>query len=450
MTNAIYTVIRPEGDNRFGLVQETSEGLQELGDRSTTSAAALAKEIGSTLRIPEGEAELESDSDDGRMIINMGPQHPSTHGVLRIMLEIEGETVLRSKPVVGYLHTGMEKTAENLTYLQGTTNVTRMDYLSPLNNELVFCLAAESLLGIELPERATWIRMLMSELNRIASHVMWLATNGMDLGSTSMMIFGFRDREMVLSFFEKTSGLRMNNNYIRVGGVAADLPDGWEDDVTAIIDTIEARTHDYDELITGQPIFRERVVGVGTLSPQEAVALSASGPILRASGVPWDLRKEMPYLFYDQIDFDVIVGSVGDTYDRYAVRLFEIRESISIVRQIIDRMPRGPYRALDPKVTPPPRARIDESMEALIHHFKLFTEGIRIPPGESYVAIESPRGELGCYMVSDGSARPFRMHIRGPSFVNLQSLPVMLHGGLLADAVAVISSVDPVMGEVDR
>jgi len=450
MTNAIYTVIRPEGDNRFGLVQETSEGLQELGDRATTSTAALAKEIGSTLRIPEGEAELESDSDDGRMIINMGPQHPSTHGVLRIMLEIEGETVLRSKPVVGYLHTGMEKTAENLTYLQGTTNVTRMDYLSPLNNELVFCLAAESLLGIELPERATWIRMLMSELNRIASHVMWLATNGMDLGSTSMMIFGFRDREMVLSFFEKTSGLRMNNNYIRVGGVAADLPDGWEDDVTAIIDTIEARTHDYDELITGQPIFRERVVGVGTLSPQEAVALSASGPILRASGVPWDLRKEMPYLFYDQIDFDVIVGSVGDTYDRYAVRLFEIRESISIVRQIIDRMPRGPYRALDPKVTPPPRARIDESMEALIHHFKLFTEGIRIPPGESYVAIESPRGELGCYMVSDGSARPFRMHIRGPSFVNLQSLPVMLHGGLLADAVAVISSVDPVMGEVDR
>lgn len=450
MSNSIYTVVRPDGDNRFGLTQETSEGPQELGERSATTAAALAKETGATLRIPEGEAELEGDSDDGRMIINMGPQHPSTHGVLRIMLEIEGETVLRSKPVVGYLHTGMEKTAENLTYLQGTTNVTRMDYLSPLNNELVFCLAAESLLGIELPERATWIRMLMSELNRIASHVMWLATNGMDLGSTSMMIFGFRDREMVLSFFEKTSGLRMNNNYIRVGGVAADLPDGWEDDVTAIIDTIEARTSDYDELITGQPIFRERVVGVGIMSPQEAVALSASGPILRASGVPWDLRKEMPYLFYDQLDFDVIVGSVGDTYDRYAVRLFEIRESISIVRQILERMPSGPYRTLDPKVTPPPRARIDESMEALIHHFKLFTEGIRIPPGESYVAIESPRGELGCYMVSDGSARPFRMHIRGPSFVNLQSLPVMLHGGMLADAVAVISSVDPVMGEVDR
>ncbi|WP_298336786.1 NADH-quinone oxidoreductase subunit D [Ferrimicrobium sp.] len=450
MSSSIYTVIRPDGDSRFGLVQETSEGLQELGARSATTAAALAKETGSTLRIPEGEAELESESDDGRMIINMGPQHPSTHGVLRIMLEIEGETVLRSKPVVGYLHTGMEKTAENLTYLQGTTNVTRMDYLSPLNNELVFCLAAESLLGIEMPERATWIRMLMSELNRIASHVMWLATNGMDLGSTSMMIFGFRDREMVLSFFEKASGLRMNNNYIRVGGVAADLPDGWEDDVTAIVDTIEARTKDYDELITGQPIFRERVVGVGLLSPAQAVALSASGPILRASGVPWDLRKEMPYLYYDQVDFDVIVGSVGDTYDRYAVRLFEIRESISIVRQILDKMPKGPYRALDPKVTPPPRARIDESMEALIHHFKLFTEGIRIPPGESYVAIESPRGELGCYMVSDGSAKPFRMHIRGPSFVNLQSLPVMLHGGMLADAVAVISSVDPVMGEVDR
>nr|WP_143711904.1 NADH-quinone oxidoreductase subunit D [Acidimicrobium ferrooxidans] len=384
------------------------------------------------------------------MIINMGPQHPSTHGVLRIMLEIEGETVLRSKPVIGYLHTGMEKTAETLTYLQGTTNVTRMDYLSPLNNELVYCLAVEDLLGLELPERAIWIRMLMSELNRIASHVMWMATNGMDLGSTSMMIFGFRDREMVLAFFEKVTGLRMNNNYMRPGGVAADLPDGWEDDVSAIVDTIERRVEEYHELLTGQPIFRKRVVGVGIIKPEEAIALSATGPILRSTGVAWDLRRSMPYLAYDQVDFDVVVGTVGDTWDRYMVRINEILQSIRIVRQVVERMPSGPYRAQDPKVTPPPRARIDESMEALIHHFKLYTEGIRVPAGETYAAIESPRGEIGCYLVSDGSARPYRMHIRGPSFANLQSLPVMLRGALIADAIAITSSVDPVMGEVDR
>ncbi|MHB8189066.1 MAG: NADH-quinone oxidoreductase subunit D [Ferrimicrobium sp.] len=451
MTTSIYTVVRPfEDEADLGLIRETFEGRQEMSPRSATGALELARQTGATLRLPESAADLEDVDNDQRMIINMGPQHPSTHGVLRIMLEIEGETVLRSKPVIGYLHTGMEKTAENLTYLQGTTNVTRMDYLSPINNELVFCLAVEDLLGIDTPPRAVWIRMLMSEMTRIASHVMWLATNGMDLGSTSMMIFGFRDREMVLSFFEKTSGLRMNNNYMRPGGVAADLPDGWEDDVTAIIDTIESRIDDYNELLTGQPIFRKRVDGVGILRAEEAIALSATGPILRSTGVAWDLRRNAPYLAYEEVDFDVVVGSIGDTYDRYAVRMHEIVQSIRIIRQVIERMPDGPYRVQDPKVTPPPRARIDESMEALIHHFKLFTEGIRVPPGETYQAIESPRGELGCYMVSDGSAKPFRMHIRGPSFVNLQSLPVMLHGGLLADAVAVISSVDPVMGEVDR
>jgi NADH-quinone oxidoreductase subunit D len=344
----------------------------------------------------------------------------------------------------------MEKTAEELTYVQGATNVTRMDYLSPLNNELVFALAVESLLEVELPPRAVWIRMLMSELNRISSHIMWAATNGMDLASTTMMIFGFRERDLVLSFFEKTSGLRMNHNYIRPGGVAADLPDGWEDDVSVIVDTIESRVDDYDELLTGQPIFRQRTEGVGVLDPELAIAMSATGPLLRASGVPWDLRKTMPYLAYDELDFDVIVGTVGDTFDRYAVRLNEIRESIKIVRQIVERMPRGDYRVQDKKVTPPPRARIDESMEALIHHFKLFTRGFEVPAGESYVAIESPRGELGCYLVSDGGNKPYRMHIRGPSFVNLQSVPALLRGGLVADAIAVLSSVDPVLGEVDR
>jgi NADH-quinone oxidoreductase subunit D len=448
----------PQGgrwESAAALVAETSEGPQEMAERLRTRAEELHRQEGAVLRLPEGVAVDPSDidvevSEDETMIINMGPQHPSTHGVLRVMMELDGETVLRTKPVVGYLHTGMEKTGEELTYLQGPTNVTRMDYLSPLHNELVFSLATEALLGVELPPRATWIRMLMCELNRLSSHLMWMATNGMDLGATSMMIYGFREREVVLSFFEKVTGLRMNHNYIRPGGVAADLPDGWEDDVSAICEMIPPRLHEYDELFTGQPIFRERTEGVGQISQETALALSATGPILRASGVPWDLRRTMPYMYYDQVAFDVVVGTYGDTFDRYAVRLNEMRESVKIIRQILDKMPTGDYRVQDKKVTPPPRGRIDQSMEALIHHFKIFTEGFRVPEGEVYVAIESPRGELGCYLVSDGSSKPYRLHIRGPSFVNLQSLPVMLKGGLVADAVAVISSVDPVMGEVDR
>jgi NADH-quinone oxidoreductase subunit D len=436
-------------------VAETSEGAQELATRGATSAEELRREVGAVLRIPEGGVVDTGDVDverptDETMIINMGPQHPSTHGVLRLMLELDGETVLRTKPVIGYLHTGMEKTAEELTYVQGATNVTRMDYLSPLNNELVFSMATEALLGVDIPPRATWIRMLFSELQRISSHLMWMATNGMDLGSTSMMIYGFREREMILAFFEKTTGLRMNHNYIRPGGVAADLPDGWEDDVDIICDTVLRRTYEYDELLTGQPIFRERMEGVGSITAEEAIALSITGPILRSTGVPWDLRRSLPYLEYADLDFDVIVGTYGDNFDRYAIRLNEIRESIGLVRQIVKRMPPGDYRAQDRKVTPPPRARIDESMEALIHHFKIFTEGFRVPEGEVYVAIESPRGEIGCYLVSDGTSKPYRLHIRGPSFVNLQAVPTLLRGGLIADAVAIISSVDPVMGEVDR
>ncbi|NNN21851.1 MAG: NADH-quinone oxidoreductase subunit D [Acidimicrobiales bacterium] len=435
----------------------TDENLEAKEDLKETSRPSGKSSIGhsSVLRLPESEG-VDIDLEESilgpgeKMIVNMGPQHPSTHGVLRVMLELEGETVLRCKPIIGYLHTGMEKTGEELTYAQGATNTTRMDYLSPFANELVFALAAEALLHVEIPPRATWVRMLMCELNRMSSHLMWLATNGMDLGATTMMIFGFRERELILSFFEKTTGLRMNHNYIRVGGIAADLPDGWEDDVDIICSTVEKRLIEYDEFFTGQPIFKKRVDGVGVLAAETAVALSITGPLLRASGVPWDLRKNMPYLAYDEVEFDVVVGTIGDTFDRYAVRINEIRESIRIVRQILDKMPSGDYRAQDSKVTPPPRARIDESMEALIHHFKLFTEGIRVPPGEVYVAVESPRGELGCYMVSDGTGKPSRMHIRAPSFVNLQALPPLLAGTLMADAVAIISSVDPVMGEVDR
>ena len=432
----------------------TSEGGQELQLRADMSAKAVLRESGAVLRMSESQVASLADtqSEDQTMIINMGPQHPSTHGVLRLMLELKGETVLRCKPVIGYLHTGMEKTGESLTYMQGGTNVTRMDYASPLNNELVFSMATEKLLGIDgdIPERAVWIRMMLSELNRISSHLLFMATNGMDIGAVSMMLYGFREREEVLRFFQKVTGLRMNHNFIRPGGVAADLPAGWRDDVLGLLDALPERLAEYEILMTGQPIWRERLQGVGVITRDEAIALSATGPILRSTGLAWDLRRDLPYLRYEEVEFDVIVGSYGDAFDRYSIRLNEIRESMRIVLQILDRMPPGDYRIQDKKVTPPPRGRIDESMEALIHHFKIFTEGFKVPEGEAYVAIESPRGEIGCYIASDGSSTPYRMHVRAPSFVNIQSMPLMMHGGLIADAVAVISSVDPVLGEVDR
>ncbi len=420
---------------------------------AATDEAVRRREDSAVLRIGEDDGErleAESNASDTSMIMNMGPQHPSTHGVLRLMLEMEGETVMRSKPVIGYLHTGMEKTAETLTYLQGPTNVTRMDYAAPLFSELAFSMATEALLGLELPPRATWIRMLMCELNRISSHLLFQATNGMDIGAVSMMLYGWREREEALRLLETITGLRMNHNYIRPGGVAADLPDGWRDEVLTLIDALPARLKEFDTLLTGQPIYRERLQGVGVINTAECLALGVTGPILRSTGYAWDLRRDMPYLAYDEVDFDVVVGTYGDCFDRYAIRLNEIRESIRILAQILDQMPSGDYRVQDKKVTPPPRARIDESMEALIHHFKIFTEGFKVPAGEVYAAVESPRGELGCYMVSDGSAVPYRMHIRGPSFVNLQTLPHLMRGGMVADAVAIISSVDPIMGEVDR
>ena len=421
----------------------TAERVMRRGDDSAV------------LRLSEAEAARIGDDaadpdDDERVMLNMGPSHPSTHGVLRLMLEMEGETVLRSKPVIGYLHTGMEKQGENLTYLQGCTNVTRMDYASPLFSELAFSLTTEKLLGIEVPERATWIRMLMCELNRVSSHLLFLATNGIDLGAVSMMIYGWREREEVLRFFEKVTGLRMNHNYIRPGGVAADLHDGWRDDLGELLELIEPRLDEYDVLMTGQPIWRERLQGVGAINADEALALSATGPLLRSTGYAWDLRRDEPYLAYDEVEFDVIVGTYGDCYDRFAIRLNEIRESMKIVEQIIEKMPGGDYRLQDKKVTPPPRIRIDESMEALIHHFKIFTEGFKVPKGDAYTAVESPRGELGVYIVSDGTATPYRMRVRPPSFINLQTLPHLMRGGLIADGVAIISSVDPIMGEVDR
>ncbi|MFM7060247.1 MAG: NADH dehydrogenase (quinone) subunit D [Actinomycetes bacterium] len=418
------------------LEHQTSEGAQELKPHHEIVVA------GGPWPELEGEGQT--------MIINMGPSHPSTHGVLRIMMELDGETVVRAKPIIGYLHTGMEKTGEELTYVQGGTNVTRMDYLSPLSNELVFATAVERLLDLEVPERAVWMRMMLAELNRISSHLLFQATNGMDIGAVSMMIFGWREREEVLRVLEMITGLRMNHNFIRVGGLAADLPDGWQDAILEVCDIVEAGVADYDTILSENPIWQERLMGVGVLTTQQCLDLSITGPLLRSTGYPWDLRKAQPYLAYDQVEFDVIYTDNGDCYDRYRIRLYEILESVKIVRQCVARMPGGDYRVQDKKVTPPPRARIDESMEALIHHFKLFTEGFRVPAGETYASIESPRGEIGCYVVSDGTGKPVRMHVRGPSFYNLQAMSPMMENRLVADAVAIISTVDPIMGEVDR
>ncbi|HEV2309050.1 MAG TPA: NADH dehydrogenase (quinone) subunit D [Acidimicrobiia bacterium] len=416
------------------LEAQTDEGAQQM-------TPVIGEVVGGGVLWPES---------DDTMILNMGPNHPSTHGVLRIMLELDGETILRSKPIVGYLHTGMEKTGEELTYVQGGTNVTRMDYVSPLSNELVYCLAVERLLDIEVPPRAVWMRMLLVELNRIASHLLFQATNGMDVGAVSMLVYGWREREVTLRFLEKITGLRMNHNFIRPGGLAADLPDGWREDLEELMTVVERGVREYVDLLAENPVFLERLVGVGRITTEEAIARGITGPILRSTGFPWDLRKAQPYLAYDEVDFDVMCGENGDCYDRFQIRMNEILESVRIVRQCAERMPAGDYRVQDRKVTPPPRARIDESMEALIHHFKLFTEGFRVPPGETYVPIESPRGEIGCYLVADGTGKPVRLHIRGPSLYNLQSLEPMVPGALVSDAVAIVSSVDPIMGEVDR
>ncbi len=424
----------------------TDEGSQELLPESEEPAFGIQR--GTTVT---DDYELEDDiADEERQVLNMGPQHPSTHGVLRLQLELEGETIRRVKPIIGYLHTGMEKTAETLNYMQGPTNVTRMDYLSPFHNELCYSLAVEKLLGIEVPPRADAIRVLMTELNRVASHLLWLATQGMDIGAISMMIYGWRERELFLQFFEKTTGLRMNHNYIRPGGVAADLPDGWEEDVEELLTATPVGVAEYEEILNENPIFLDRTMGVGVITPHECMAYGVTGPILRASGVAWDIRKAFPYSGIEQYEFDVPTGVHGDVHARYEVRVAEIRESLKIVRQVLETIPAGDYRTEDRKVTPPPRARIDESMEALIHHFKIFTEGFKVPAGDVYQAVESARGELGMYLVSDGGARPWRLHVRGPSFANVQALPPMMTDSLVADIVATLASVDPVMGDVDR
>jgi NADH-quinone oxidoreductase subunit D len=390
------------------------------------------------------------DESDERMVINMGPVHPATHGVLRLLVELQGETVVKCLPIIGYLHTGMEKECEDQNWRGAVTIVTRMDYLATMDNEHVYSLAVEKLLGIDVPERGRRIRMMMCELIRLSSHLVWFGTQALDMGAMSAMFYGFREREVLLDFYEMVTGLRMNHGYIVPGGVWEDLPDGWEAAIEDILELLPARLTEYEQLLSANPIYLERTRGVAVISKDDALALGATGPTLRATGVDWDLRRDMPYDDYADLDFEVPIHSDGDVYARYLVRMAEMRQSVELVRQLAETMPAGDYKNMDPKITPPPRAELNRSMEAVIHHFKLVTQGYTVPPGEVYTAVESPRGELGCYTISDGGTSPFRVHIRDPSFVNLQSLPVMVEGGFLADLIAAIASLDPVLGGVDR
>lgn len=384
------------------------------------------------------------------MVLNMGPQHPSTHGVLRLVLELDGEVVVRCRPVIGYLHTGIEKGLESKRFQQGIPLTDRLDYLAPLSNNLAYVLAIEKALGVEVPGRAQTIRLLLTELTRIKSHLVWLGTHALDVGAMSVFLYCFREREQILDLYEAVSGQRLMASYFRVGGVVADLPPGFERQVEAFLATFPARVAEYEALLTTNPLWRQRTVGIGAIRAADAIALGVTGPSLRACGVAYDVRRAQPYGGYEQYEFEVPTGKAGDAYERYAVRMAEMRQSHRIVAQALSRLSPGPINVADPKLVPPPRRLLKSSMEALIHHFKLYSEGFSVPPGEVYQAIESPKGELGVYLVTDGTNRPYRVHYRAPSFVNLQALPRLIEGRLVADVVTVIGSLDIVLGEIDR
>ncbi|MFC5230185.1 NADH-quinone oxidoreductase subunit D [Pseudonocardia zijingensis] len=439
----------------------------ERGARIDSVAPERETTEGTVYTVTGGDWDTFLDEEhDDRIVINMGPQHPSTHGVLRLVLELEGETVQQARSVIGYLHTGIEKNCEYRTWTQGVTFVTRMDYLAPIFNEVGYCLAVEKLLGVEAPRRAQVARVLLMEINRIGSHLVCLATGGMELGALTGMTAGFREREEVLHLLEFLTGLRMNHAFVRPGGLAQDLPDGWEERVTEFVAVMRKRLPDYDNLLTGQPIWRQRLENVGYLPVDGCLALGATGPILRAAGLPWDLRKVEPYCGYEEYEFDVPVATEADCYARYRLRVEEIRQSLRIIEQAVEKMEPGPVMIEDRKIAWPAQLSIasdgmgnslehvrkimGQSMESLIHHFKLVTEGFSVPAGQVYTAIESPRGELGYHLVSDGGTRPVRVHVRDPSFVNLQTMPAMSEGGMVADVIAAVASIDPVMGGVDR
>jgi NADH-quinone oxidoreductase subunit D len=403
---------------------------------------------------------------ESSITINMGPQHPSTHGVLRLILELEGEIVTRLTPVIGYLHTGIEKNAEYRTWVQGTTFFTRMDYLAPLFNETAYCLGVERLLGIEAPERAQAVRVILMEFNRIASHLVWAATGGMELGALTMMTMGFREREHILDLFESQSGLRMNHAYIRPGGLAQDVTDDFVERCEALLGLMPRKIHEYEDLLLRNPIWMERLQNVGVIDADTCQQMGVTGPLLRAAGVPWDLRKAQPYCGYEQYDFEVATDNAADSYARFLVRFEEMRQSLKIIRQALDTLPGGPVMVADKHIAWPSQQSLGadgigndpayirhimgESMEALINHFKLVTQGFPVPAGQIYSTVESPRGELGYAITSNGTNKPYRVHVREPSFVHLQSADLMARGHLVADVIAVVASIDPVMGGVDR
>ncbi len=387
---------------------------------------------------------------DRTMVLNMGPQHPSTHGVLRLLLEIDGEVIVRMMPDIGFLHTGIEKTCEAKFYQQVVPLTDRIDYLCPMINNLCYVMAVEKLLGMEIPPRAVWMRVLLAELQRISSHLVWLGTHAMDIGAMSVFLYCFREREDLLRIYEMVSGQRMMTSYFRIGGLAMEPPIGFFEAVKKFVDIFPERVDEYENLLTGNRIFIDRLKGVAKISKEDALALGVSGPSLRASGVDWDLRRDMPYCGYENFKFKVPTATDGDVWARYICRVQELRESQKICRQALEGMPSGSIKAEAPKVVLPDREKMKTQMEALIYHFKIVTEGFTVPPGEVYQAIESPRGEMGYYVVSDGTAKPMRVHMRSPSYANLQALSKMCEGGLIADAVAAIGSIDIVLGEIDR
>jgi NADH-quinone oxidoreductase subunit D len=390
---------------------------------------------------------------DETIVLNMGPHHPSTHGVLRLVVELDGETVVNIAPDIGFLHTGIEKTMEHKTYQKAIVLTDRTDYLAPLSNNLSYVLAVEKLLNCEIPQKAQTVRVLLTELQRISSHLVWLGTHALDLAAMSVFLYGFREREQILDIFELVSGARMMTSYFRVGGLAYDLPAEFNDTVGAFLKIMPGRIDEYEDLLTNNPIWLERTVGIGLLDAEAAMSFGVTGPAARAAGIAWDLRRDMPYSGYETYDFDIPVAKRGDTYDRYLVRMAELRESVKICQQAHARlreMGPGGHITTDRKIAPPPKTEITKSMESLIHHFKLWTEGFKPPRGDALVAVESPRGELATYIVSDGSPKPYRVHMRAPSFVNLQAIPYMARNSLVADLVALTASMDPVLGEVDR
>ena len=394
--------------------------------------------------------QAELDAQDELFTINIGPQHPATHGVLRLMCTLQGEVVRDVKPIIGYVHTGIEKSCEDQQYWKAITFVERMDYLAYYFNAMAFCMTVERLLEEEVPARAQYLRVIHLELNRIASHLFWIATAALDIGAITMLWWGCRDRDMVLDLFEMSSGQRLHTRYFQVGGVIEDIPPGFEARCREFLRVMPQRIDQYESLLDRNEIWLQRTKGTGIVSQERLLELGVTGPLLRASGHPWDLRKAIPYSSYEHFDFQVPVGSTGDNYDRYRVRLEEMRQSMRIVEQALDGLPEGPHITSNRKVALPPRHELATSMEALIHHFKLVTEGFRVPPGEAYKAVESPRGELGCFVVADGSAKPARVHMRDPSFVNLQALPAMAEGSLIADFIACIAMLDPILGGIDR